>query len=135
MRLLDRLEPTLGSEEEGYRLHFLSVDRAQAAGSVLIALALVLGVFVLELNFFGRQQLVPIAIVRVLFFAFSGVLYLSARGIENSAALEDRRRRDRRDGARHVRACADASREARRACDRPDDRIRARPLARTRGHF
>jgi signal transduction histidine kinase len=88
MRLLDRLEPTLGSEEEGYRLHFLSVDRAQATGSVLIALALVLGVFVLELNFFGRQQLVPIAIVRVLFFAFSGVLYLSARGIENPAALD-----------------------------------------------
>ena len=88
MRLLDRLEPTLGSEEAGYRLHFLSVDRAQAAGSVLIALALVLGVFVLELNFFGRQQLVPIAIVRVLFFTFSGVLYLSARGIENPAALD-----------------------------------------------
>jgi signal transduction histidine kinase len=88
MRLLDRLEPTLGSEEAGYRLHFLSVDRAQAAGSVLIALALVLGVFVLELNFFGRQQLVPIAIVRLLFFAFSGVLYLSARGIESPAALD-----------------------------------------------
>jgi signal transduction histidine kinase len=88
MRLLDRLEPTLGSEEEGYRLHFLSVDRAQATGSVLIALALVLGVFVLELNYFGWPQILPIAIVRVLFFAFSGVLYLSVRGIENPAALD-----------------------------------------------
>ena len=73
MRLLDRLEPTLGSEEEGYRLHFLSVDRAQAAGSVLIALALVLGVFVLELNYFDRRQLVPIAIVLMVlgFYALS----------------------------------------------------------------
>ena len=88
MRLLDRLEPTLGSEEEGYRLHFLSVDSAQAAGSVLVALALVLGVFVLELNYFGWPQILPIAIVRVLFFAFSGVLYLSVRGIENPAALD-----------------------------------------------
>lgn len=43
MRLLDRLEPTLGPEEEGYRLHFLSVDRAQAAGSVLIAIRVSLG--------------------------------------------------------------------------------------------
>ena len=73
MRLLDRLEPTLGPEEEGYRLHFLSVDRAQAAGSVLIALALVLGVFVLELNYFDRRQLVPIAIVLMVlgFYALS----------------------------------------------------------------
>jgi hypothetical protein len=37
----------------------------------------ILGVFVLELNYFDRRQLVPIAIVRVLFFGFSGAMYLS----------------------------------------------------------
>jgi len=88
MRLLDRLEPTLGSEEEGYRLHFLSVDRAQATGSVLVVLALVLGVFVLELNYFDRRQLVPIAIVRVLFFGFCGAMYLFGRELSTPAALD-----------------------------------------------
>ena len=62
---LEKLEPTLGAEEERYRLHFLSADRAQATASVFITLALVVSVFALELDFFGRQQLVPIAIVRV----------------------------------------------------------------------
>jgi hypothetical protein len=57
---LERIEPTLGPEEESYRRHFLRTDRAQATGSVLITLALVVLVFALELNFFGRQQLVPI---------------------------------------------------------------------------
>jgi signal transduction histidine kinase len=88
MRLLDRLEPTLGSEEEGYRLHFLSVDRAQATGSVLVVLALVLGVFVLELNYFDRRQLVPIVIVRLLFFGFCGAMYLFGRELSTPAALD-----------------------------------------------
>ena len=88
MRLLDRLEPTLGSEEEGYRLHFLSVDRAQATGSVLVVLALVLGVFVLELNYFDRRQLVPIVIVRVLFVGFCGAMYLFGRELSTPAALD-----------------------------------------------
>jgi signal transduction histidine kinase len=88
MRLLDRLEPTLGSEEEGYRLHFLSVDRAQATGSVLVVLALVLGVFVLEFNYFDRRQLVPIVIVRVLFFGFCGAMYLFGRELSTPAALD-----------------------------------------------
>ena len=86
--LLGKLEPTLGPDETGYRLQFLNADRAQAMGSVVIALAFVLLVFSLELNYFGRAQLKPIATVRVFFFLFSGVMYLFAKGIATPAALD-----------------------------------------------
>jgi hypothetical protein len=48
-------------------------------------------VFVLELNFFGRRQLVPIAIVRVLFFGFSGAMYLFGGELSTPAASTERR--------------------------------------------
>ena len=72
--LLDRIEPSLGSEEENYRLAFLQTDKALARASVLITLALVFLVFTLELNFFGRQQFIPILLVRLIFFVFSLVV-------------------------------------------------------------
>ena len=37
--LLDKLEPTLGPEEESYRLYFLQLDRAQLIASGLLMLA------------------------------------------------------------------------------------------------
>ena len=86
--LLERIEPTLGPDEESYRRHFLRSDRAQATGSGLITLALVCLVFALELNFFGRQQLVPILAVRVIFLAFSLAILAAARGLETPAALD-----------------------------------------------
>jgi signal transduction histidine kinase/CheY-like chemotaxis protein len=86
--LTEKLEPTLGPEEESYRDHFLRSDRAQATGSVLITLALVLLVFALEIHFFGRQQLVPIMAVRVAFLALSLTILASARGIATPAALD-----------------------------------------------
>ena len=86
--MIERLEPTLGAQELDYRLHFLEADKAQATGSFFIALALVFGVFVIELNFFDRQQLVPIAVVRTLFFVFSGAILLRSRGLSSPAVLD-----------------------------------------------
>src|SRR5271155_291782 len=53
-----------------------------------MTLALVLLVFALELKFFDRQQIVPIALVRVLFFAFSGLMYFIANGLRSPARLD-----------------------------------------------
>jgi signal transduction histidine kinase len=87
-RLLEKIEPTLGTQEESYRLRFLGADKTQAAASILIALALVLLVFAIEIHFFDRRQIVPIAILRVLFFSFSGVMYLLAKGLSTPAGLD-----------------------------------------------
>ena len=78
--LLNTIEPTLPpAEEEAYRLHFLTVDRARAVGSFVIVLVLMLGVFVLEMSYLDKAQFVPLAVVRVLFFAFSFGTYWIAR--------------------------------------------------------
>jgi two-component system cell cycle sensor histidine kinase/response regulator CckA len=86
--LLDKIEPTLGPDEESYRLHFFRTDRAQTAGSMLITLALVLLVFALELTYFNRQQLWPIMAVRVAFFAISFAMLIAVDGMQRPAALD-----------------------------------------------
>src|ERR1700722_6337433 len=86
--LLEQLEPTLGAQEEGYRLHFFRTDKSQATGSVLIALAFFVVVFVFELNFLDRAQIAPVATIRVLFFGLSIGMLAVARGIERPAVLD-----------------------------------------------
>src|SRR6185312_3650798 len=79
--LLNTIEPLLpGPEEAAYRQHFLAVDRARAVGSFAIVLVLMLGVFILEITYLDTTQIVPVAIVRVLFFAFSFGIFVLARG-------------------------------------------------------
>jgi signal transduction histidine kinase/CheY-like chemotaxis protein len=79
--LLNKLEPTLPpAEEASYRLHFLAVDRARASGSFMIVLVLMLAVFVLEMTYLDAVQIVPVAIIRLLFFAFSFGIYAMTRG-------------------------------------------------------
>jgi signal transduction histidine kinase/CheY-like chemotaxis protein len=86
--LLETLEPTLGPQEAGYRLHFFRADKAQATGSLLIALAFLVVVFVFELNFLDRAQVAPVAIIRVLFFALSIGVLAAARSMERPAELD-----------------------------------------------
>lgn len=86
--LLEMIEPTLGPDEEAYRLHFLSADKTQASLGFGVALFLVFLVFVVELAYFGRAQAVPIIIVRGTFFVFSALMYLVARGPTTPAALD-----------------------------------------------
>jgi signal transduction histidine kinase len=86
--LLDKLEPTLGPEEESYRLYFLQLDRAQLIASGLLMLALMILVFTIEIFFLDRQQLAPIAAIRVSFFALSFVILATTRRIERPAALD-----------------------------------------------
>jgi signal transduction histidine kinase/CheY-like chemotaxis protein len=86
--LVDRIEPTLGPEEERYRLHFLRTDRAQAAVGGLMTLALMALVFAFEFTFVGERQLVQITVVRVAFLALSFVILVAIRGIESPAALD-----------------------------------------------
>ena len=86
--LLDRIEPSLGPEEENYRRAFLETDKTLARASVLITLALVFLVFTLELNFFGRQQFIPILMVRLVFFVFSLVVLVTKRNVESPRALD-----------------------------------------------
>ena len=79
--LLEKLEPSLPpAEEKPYRLHFLAVDRARAAGSFTIVMVLMLAVFLLEITYLDAVQIVPVAIIRVLFFAFSVWIYAVTRG-------------------------------------------------------
>jgi signal transduction histidine kinase len=79
--LLEKLEPSLPpAEEKSYRLHFLAVDRARAAGSFTIVMVLMLAVFLLEITYLDAVQIVPVAIIRVLFFAFSVWIYAVTRG-------------------------------------------------------
>ncbi|HEY2849601.1 MAG TPA: histidine kinase dimerization/phospho-acceptor domain-containing protein, partial [Gemmatimonadaceae bacterium] len=81
LALLNKIEPTLPEAEElAYRQHFLAVDRARAAGSFAIVLALTLGVFILELTYLDAAQIAPLAVIRVLFFAFSFGTFMVARG-------------------------------------------------------
>jgi signal transduction histidine kinase len=79
--LLEKIEPPLPlAEEKSYRLHFLGVDRARAAGSFTIVMVLMLAVFVLEITYLDGTQILPVAIIRVLFFAFSAGIYVMTRG-------------------------------------------------------
>ena len=79
--LVHRIEPTLPpAEEEAYRLYFLGVDRARATGSFAIVLVLMFGVFVLEMTYLDAAHVVPVAAVRLLFFAFSFGTYWFSRG-------------------------------------------------------
>ncbi len=88
--LLDRIEPTLGADEEAYRRHFFAADRAQAAGSFVLALILIAGVFALELKFLTQLQLpiLSIAIIRSLFFVFCFGMYIFAKHIQTPATLD-----------------------------------------------
>jgi signal transduction histidine kinase/CheY-like chemotaxis protein len=86
--LFARIEPTLGPEEENYRLHFFRADRAQAAGSVLIVLALMGIVFAFELHVLEHPQLVPIVALRLAFFAFSLTILVATSGTESPVVLD-----------------------------------------------
>lgn len=86
--LLDKVEPTLGAEEEPYRLHFFPADKTQAASSALIALALFVLVFALELNFVDHRQLLLIVVTRLAFVALSVALLVASRGMVSPAALD-----------------------------------------------
>ncbi|MFI5233125.1 MAG: ATP-binding protein [Gemmatimonadales bacterium] len=87
--LLNTIEPALPpAEEDAYRLHFLAVDRATAAGSFAIVLVLMFGVFVLELTYLDAAHIVPVAAVRILFFAFSFGTYWFARGPATPASID-----------------------------------------------
>ncbi len=86
--LIERIEPTLGGDEDAYRRHFLAVDRGRALASVTLVLVLSLAVFGLEMTYLDGAQLAPIAIVRVLFFAFSAAMYAATRGAATPASLD-----------------------------------------------
>ena len=86
--VLDKIEPTLGSEEARYRLHFFSTDTAQAKASVFVTLLLIVGVFALEFNGLERAQLEPIVFVRALFFAFSFAIFFFVRNMDRPAVLD-----------------------------------------------
>jgi signal transduction histidine kinase len=86
--LLERIEPTLGAEEAAYRQHFLAVDRARAVGSFTLVLVLTAVVFALEMAYVDGTQFLRIAVVRILFFAFSFGMYAAARGPANPDSLD-----------------------------------------------
>ena len=87
--LLNRLEPLLPpAEEDAYRLHFLTVDRSRAVVGFAMVLVLMLGVFVIELTYLDAAQAIPVATVRVLFFAFSLGTYLLSRGPATPASMD-----------------------------------------------
>jgi signal transduction histidine kinase len=86
--LLEKIEPTLGPEEAAYRQHFLAVDRTRAVGSFTLVLILTAAVFALEATYLDGAQFLQIAIVRILFFAFSLGLYAATRGPATPASLD-----------------------------------------------
>ena len=87
--LIARIEPTsLGPDEDAYRRHFLAVDRSREMASMTLVLVLSVLVFGLEMTYLDAAQLAPIAIVRVLFFAFSAVMYAATRGEVTPASLD-----------------------------------------------
>jgi signal transduction histidine kinase len=85
---LDRIEPTLGPEEERYRLHFIRADRAQAMIGGLMTMALMAAVFAFELTFVGTQQILPITAVRLAFLALSFAMLVAITRGESPAALD-----------------------------------------------
>jgi len=88
LTLFRRAEPTLGGEEEAYRLHFLATDRAQAGASAILCLVLVLVVFVAELNVAPAERVGTIVLVRTIFFTFSFAIFALGRRIQTPAMLD-----------------------------------------------
>ena len=86
--LIERLEPTLGAEEDAYRRHFLVVDRSRAMASVTLVLVVSLVVFGLEMTYLDAAQLAPLAVVRILFFAFSAIAYAATRRVATPESLD-----------------------------------------------
>lgn len=86
--LLDRIEPTLGPEEERYRLHFLSADRMQAMIGAVMTLVIMALVFAFELTFVGERQLEQITLVRLIFLTLSLAILFVLRRAETPAALD-----------------------------------------------
>jgi signal transduction histidine kinase len=86
--LLEKIEPTLGPEEGAYRQHFLPVDRARAIGSFTLVLILMAAVWALEATYLDGMPFLRIAIVRILFFAFSFYIYAATRGPVTPATLD-----------------------------------------------
>src|SRR5476649_2514686 len=86
--LLEKIEPTLGPEDDAYRQHFLPVDRARAVGSFTLVLILMAAVWALEATYLDGAQFLRIAIVRILFFAFSFYIYTVTRGPVTPATLD-----------------------------------------------
>ncbi len=87
--LLNKLEPLLPpAEEEAYRLHFFVVDRSRAVVSFAMVLVLMLGVFIIEMTYLDAAQAIPVATVRVLFFAFSLGTFLMSRGPTTPARMD-----------------------------------------------
>ena len=86
--LLARIEPTLGPEEERYRLHYLSADRMQAIIGALMTLVIMALVFAFELTYVGGYQLVQVTVVRLIFLALSLVILVMLRRVDTPAALD-----------------------------------------------
>ncbi len=86
--LIERLEPTLGPQEDAYRRHFLTVDRNLSIASVSLVLVLTVAVFLLEMTYLDAAQFIPLAVVRVVFFAFSIWMYAATRGPMTPASLD-----------------------------------------------
>ena len=88
LNLFSRVEPTLGPDEEAYRLHFFATDRAQARASATLVLTLMAIVFALELRLAPMDRIGAITVVRSVFFTFSLVLFVSLRGLNTPAVLD-----------------------------------------------
>lgn len=86
--LLERIEPTLGADEESYRRHFLVTDKTQAKSSAILVLVLVAIVLALELRTFAPELLAEVLIVRVLFFAVAVATFIGVRGETTPAGLD-----------------------------------------------
>jgi two-component system cell cycle sensor histidine kinase/response regulator CckA len=86
--LLERIEPTLGADEDNYRRHFLATDTAQAKGSAWLVLGLVAIVLVLEIRSFAPELIAEVLIVRLLFFAVVIATFIGMRGDTTPAALD-----------------------------------------------
>lgn len=88
MSLFERAEPTLGADEEAYRLHFFATDKAQARVSALVCLAIVLVVFVSELKIAPADRIGSIITVRALFFTFTLLVFALGRKINTPSRLD-----------------------------------------------
>jgi signal transduction histidine kinase len=86
--LIDRIEPTLGADEDAYRRQFLAADRTSAVTSATLVLILSLAVFVLEMTYLDAAQLAPVAMVRVIFFGASLWMYAALREMATPASLD-----------------------------------------------
>jgi signal transduction histidine kinase len=86
--LIDRIEPTLGADEDAYRRQFLAADRTFAMASAVMVLVLSLAVFGLELTYLDAAHVAPVAIVRIIFFGLSLWIYAAMRGHTTPESLD-----------------------------------------------